>query len=206
MVAGDAAQGGLDWLMPNTNCLRLLRLLSPLLLGYATAASALASAGPAVEVEAKWDGEFVTVAANADLDADAATAWRVLTDYEHFSEFIPDMVASRVLSRNGRELVVEHDGEFGLLFLRWPIHVLLAVALDPPRRIVAHSVGGDLRELRSSYDLTPGPRVLHIAYRARFLPAITLPPFVGLALVRVQMEKQFSAMVKEIERRNARGD
>jgi len=47
------------------------------------------------------------------------------------------------------------------------------------------------------------PQALHLAYKARFLPAVSLPPFIGLAVVRHQMEKQFAGMVKEIVRRGA---
>ena len=183
--------------------LRLLRPLLWLLLGWGLIGACPVRSEVMVEVTAKWDGEFVTISANADMRAEAATAWSVLTDYDHLAEFIPDMVSSRIVSHSRDGMLVEYKGEFGFLFFRQPMRLLLDVELDPPRRIVARSVSGDLRDLKASYDITEHPQTLHLAYHARFLPAISLPPFIGLAVVRHQMEKQFSAMVSEIVRRDA---
>ena len=43
--------------------------------------------------------EAVEIEASAVLRADASTAWRVLTDYGRYADFIPDVRASRVISR-----------------------------------------------------------------------------------------------------------
>ena len=182
---------------------RLVRPLAWLLLGWGLIGASPVRSDEVIEVDAQWDGALVAVSANADLRVDAATAWSVLTDYDHFAEFIPDMVSSRIVSRSRDGMVVEHNGELGFLFFRQPMHLLLDVVLDPPRRIVARSVSGDLRDLKSSYDITEFPQAVRLSYKARFLPAIALPPFMGLAVVRHEIRKQFTAMVNEIVRRGA---
>ncbi len=182
---------------------RLVRLLPWLLLGCGLIGANSARSDEGIKFEAVWDGEFVVVSATADLQVEAATVWSVLTDYDRFAEFIPDMVSSRIVSRSHSGMVVEYEGEFGFLFFRQPMHLLLDVVLEPPRRIFARSLSGDLRDLSSSYELHELPQALRLTYKARFLPAFPLPPFIGLAVVRHQMEKQFAAMVKEIVRRGA---
>ncbi len=182
---------------------RLARLLPWLLLACAVIGANAIRANESIRFEAAWEGDFVSVSANADLSVEAATAWSVLTDYDHFAEFIPDIVSSRIVSRSHDGMTVEYRGQFGFLFFRQPMHLVLHVVLDPPRRIVARSVSGDLRDLTASYEISEGAQALRLAYTARFVPAISLPPFIGLAVVRHQMQKQFAAMVKEIVRRGA---
>lgn len=182
---------------------RLVRLLPWLLLGWGLLGASSVRSDEGIKFEAVWEGEFVAVSANADLQVDAATVWGVLTDYDRFAEFIPDMVSSRIVSRSRDGMVVEQRGEFGFLFFRQPVHLVLDVVLEPPRRMLARSIAGDLRDLASVFEIGETPRALRLAYKARFLPAVSLPPFIGLAIVRHQMERQFAAMVKEIIRRGA---
>jgi ribosome-associated toxin RatA of RatAB toxin-antitoxin module len=182
---------------------RLVRLLPWLLLGWGLTGANSARSDEGIKFEAVWDGEFVAVSATADLQVEAATVWSVLIDYDRFAEFIPDMVSSRIVSRSRNGMLVEYEGEFGFLFFRQPMHLVLDVVLDPPRRIIARSVSGDLRDMTSVYEISELPQALRLAFNSRFVPAVSLPPFIGLAVVRHQMEKQFAAMVKEIIRRGA---
>lgn len=182
---------------------RLVRLLPWLLLGWGLIGANSVRSDEAIKFEAVWEGEFVAVSATADLQVEAATVWSVLTDYDRFAEFIPDMVSSRIVSRSRDGMTVEYRGQFGFLFFRQPMHLVLDVVLDPPRRIIARSVSGDLRDMTSVYEISEISQALRLAFNARFVPAVSLPPFIGLAVVRHQMEKQFAAMVKEIVRRGA---
>jgi Polyketide cyclase / dehydrase and lipid transport len=182
---------------------RLVRLLAWLLLAWGLGGANSVRCDDAINVTAVWEGQFVAVSADADLPVTAATAWNVLIDYDRLAEFIPDMVSSRIVARRHDGMTVDYRGNFGFLFLRQPMHLVLDVVLDPPRRILARSVAGDLREMTASYELSGNSPALHLAYKARFLPAVSLPPFIGLAIARHQIEKQFAAMVGEIVRRGA---
>src|SRR5690606_11816354 len=57
-----------------------------------------ARAAEGAHVESSRHGDVVEIRAAADLAADRATAWRVLTDYGHYTAFIPGMSVSRVVS------------------------------------------------------------------------------------------------------------
>jgi ribosome-associated toxin RatA of RatAB toxin-antitoxin module len=195
--------GRIPALIAITVSARLVRLLPWLLLGWGLIGANSARSDEGIRFEAVWEGEFVAVSADADLQVEAAMAWSVLTDYDRFAEFIPDMVSSRIVSRSRNGMVVEQRGEFGFLFFRQPVHLVLDVVLEPPRRILARSISGDLRDLMGIFEISETPQALRLSYKARFLPALSLPPFIGLAIVRHQMEKQFAAMVKEMVRRGA---
>ena len=163
------------------------------------------SAAPAHEIaiEIVREGEFVSVRASAELKANARTAWEVLTDYDHLAEFIPDLRSSRVVQRTPDGVLVEQKGEFGFLFFKQSIEVTMAVSEEPPRRIVARAVAGNMKDMEGSYELQPSEAGVRLAYSGRFVPDFFLPPLIGMPIVRRSLERRFRAMVEEIERRDA---
>lgn len=165
-----------------------------------------ASATPAQElrIESAGESSAITVGASAEMRVQLATAWSVVTDYDHLAEFIPGMRSSRVVQRNGDQLLVEQTGGLDFLIFQQAIAVKLAVTEWPPHRIVAHAVGGNLKEMEGSYTLEtlPGGTV-RLSYSARLRPDFPIPPVVGTLVVRHLIARQFSAMVNEIVRRDA---
>jgi ribosome-associated toxin RatA of RatAB toxin-antitoxin module len=166
--------------------------------------SAPALSAADVQIETYRQGDAVTVWAEAELQVDPRIAWDVLCDYDHMSSFIPDLSASKVVSRNANTLVVEQKGEFAFLFFRQPVEVRMETVETPQSRIVAHAISGSFREMSGRYDLQKiGEAGIRITYTGRFVPGFSLPPFFGIVAVRHTAAKQFTAMVEEIQRRDA---
>jgi carbon monoxide dehydrogenase subunit G len=180
---------------------RFLALLVLLACAVAPAAAAFAQA---LTLETYRHGDAVTVFAGIELQVDPKIAWSVLSDYDHFSEFVPGMSVSRVLSRTSATTIVEQKGEFGFLFFRQPVELKLEVAETPQSVIVARAVGGSFREMSGRYDLEDVDGGVRIAYTGRFVPDFPLPPFLGVIAIRHTAATQLSAMVDEILRRDAR--
>jgi len=153
------------------------------------------------------EGEFVTVTARAELTADPKAAWSVLTDYEGYPRFVSDMRSSRILSRGGPgsegPVVVEQKGEFSFLLFTQPIEMRMVVFENPPRSIVARSIGGSFRDFIGRYEITPVAGGIRLAYTGRFSPEFMLPPVIGMAAVRYSMRTRFNELVAEIVRRDA---
>lgn len=161
-----------------------------------------------ISIETSGQGDLVTVTASAEMQVDPRTVWSVISDYDHLAEFIPDLRSSRVVQRDGDRLIVEQTGKFAFLFFQQPVEVKLAVVESPPRRIVARAVGGNLREMEGRYELENLPTgAVRLSYSGRLVPEFPVPPIIGRMVVRRVLAKQFSAMVKEILRRDtlARG-
>jgi len=156
-----------------------------------------------VSFEAARQGEFITVSASAKLHADQRVVWEVLSDYDHLAEFIPGLSSSRVLQRSPDRILVEQKGEIGFLIFRQPVDVTFAVLEQPPRRIVSRGVSGDLKEMESRYELQASEDGVRLSYSGRFIPAFTVPPLIGMPIVRSLLERRFRAMVEEIQRREA---
>ena len=174
------------------------------LAGVFASAPSLAEKPVAVHAERR-DGAFVVEAA-AEFSADSRIAWQVLTDYDRYAEFIPDLRSSRVVGRTDAGTLVEQRGEAGFLFIRIPLEIRYLVEETPYRVVRSRAVAGDFREMIGTYDLAPVPGGLRLTYSGRLVPAFMLPPLFGTMAVRLSVERQFGAMVREIVRRDAAAD
>jgi len=153
-----------------------------------------------VAVDAARSGGAIDVSAHADLDVDVGTAWQVLTDYDRYASFIPGLAVSRVVTRDATSAIVEQKGEARFLFFRYPIEVRLAVAEVPLRSVTSHAIGGNLRELRGRYELEPLSRGVRLHYTGRIVLAEDPPGLIDVTAVRLNVARQFEALVHEIER------
>jgi ribosome-associated toxin RatA of RatAB toxin-antitoxin module len=154
-----------------------------------------------VSVEAHRDGEAVLVEARAHLKADARLAWEVLTGSDQYARFVPDLKSSEIVARSGNTAIVEQRGVAGFFLFRFPLEVRLAVTEQPYGQISAQAISGNFKEMTGLYELTPDGQELYLTYSGRLVPAFGLPPFFGTAAVRIAVEKQFTALVREILRR-----
>jgi ribosome-associated toxin RatA of RatAB toxin-antitoxin module len=156
-----------------------------------------------IDVKVRRSGDVFTVEAHAEFDGSIARTWQVLTDYGRYSEYIPDLTHSRVISRQGREVQVEQKGEARLLFLVFPLDVRLAVSEHPHERVESRAVAGSFREMRNTYFLEAREGRVLLRYTGRLVPDFYLPPVVGTLVLRSTVEAMFVALVEEMERRNA---
>jgi carbon monoxide dehydrogenase subunit G len=149
------------------------------------------------------DGDFVTISAWAVMRVDPQVAWTVLSDYDQLAKFIPDIKSSRVLSRHGNVVRVEQKGDVGFLFYKEPIIVVLEVHEEPPSRISARGLEGNVKGLETRYELSSSASGVRLDYSGRFDPDFAIPPLIGMPIVNRLIERRFRAMVAEIQRRDA---
>ncbi len=154
-----------------------------------------------VSVEARRDGDAVLVEARAQFKADARLAWEVLTGYDRYALFVPDLTSSHILVRAGDTAIVEQKGMAGFFLFRFPLEVRLAVTEQPFEQVSARAIAGNFKEMTGLYRLASDGEDLQFSYSGRLVPAFDLPPLVGTAAVRIAVEKQFVALVREILRR-----
>lgn len=166
--------------------------------------SSLSAVAQELSIETVDHHEAITVNASAVMPVRLATAWSVISDYEHLADFVPGMHSSRVLQRSDNQVLLEQTGSLGFLFFQQAIEVKLAVTESPPDRIVAHAVGGNLKQMDGSYSLETLPDgKLRLSYSGSLRPDFALPPLIGKLAVRQVLERQFRALVDEIRRRDA---
>ncbi len=165
-------------------------------------ASGLQAAGPS-KVEAIRKGEFIEVRAHAIVEAPLSVIWSTLTDYERLPDFVPGLRKSKVISRQGSTVVIEQSGEARFLMFAFPIEVTLEALERPPASIQVRAISGNLRHFEGGYQVEPdavGPGMV-LRWEGSIIPDISLPPLIGEVVMRMQIEDQFTGMVREIERR-----
>ncbi len=167
-------------------------------------ADAACAESPPIHVETRREGEVIVVEARADLRARPAVAWEVLTDYDHYADFVPDLSVSRIVERAKDALTVEQRGEARFLFFRFPLEVRLAVTEEPFHTVRCKASSGSFRQLDGVYRLLPASDGVVFAYSGRIVPAFRLPPLIGIVAVRSSIERQFDGLVREIVRRSER--
>jgi ribosome-associated toxin RatA of RatAB toxin-antitoxin module len=167
-----------------------------LMLSQCVAAATIAISGAS-------NAATIQIAASALLNADAATAWHVLTDYERYVDFIPGLRASRVVARKGTTVTVEQFGEVML----WPLHVPLDVTFEiteiAPTHLVSRVVAGDLRALDSRYVLTPAGNGVRLEYTGKLNSGAVIFGSIERLAVQQNVGRGFEALADEIERRSA---
>ena len=154
-----------------------------------------------IVVSTHREQDVLVVEAGTDLAVTNQQAWGVLTDYAHLSEFVPDLTESRVVERVGDRVVVEQKGGASFLFFRFPISLRMEIEERPPREIVAKAVSGSFKEMTGRYGLEPSETGVKLHYTGRFIPNFGVPRAISNAALKRAVERQFGAMVREIERR-----
>jgi carbon monoxide dehydrogenase subunit G len=153
---------------------------------------------------AEMQGAHVVSWGSVKVAAGPELAFAVLTDYPRMTDFLPGMLASEVLSRDGNTVVVEQSADEGVFLFRHRVDVRLSIVESPPHRLSIRALAGSFKEFDGSYQLTRKSDHTLIEYRARFLPDFHLPPMIGTYAVQRSLERHLEAIAGEIERRLAR--
>jgi ribosome-associated toxin RatA of RatAB toxin-antitoxin module len=186
--------------MPTRPAFRRLTVTFALVLVIAAGQPAPAAT---ISFVAERDGDTIDIRASAVLNADAATAWHVLTDYNRYTEFIPDLRLSWVVARHGATVTVEQSGDAALWLFKMPLDITFEINEMPPNRLQSRAVAGTLRALISSYTLTPAGPEIRLDYAGRVAPGFELFGPIEQTAVEHNVARQFQALADEIERQSS---
>lgn len=165
-----------------------------------------ANAADDISIRADRHGSAVMVEARATLAASRQLVWETLTDYDRLASFVPGMRLSRVIERRPSSIIVKQQGEAGFLFFTHGIDVIVEAQEAPPHEISVRVLSGNLRQLDGRYQIEPDMRRAgHLLLRWTGLiePESSLPPLIGIPILRSNIAAQFRGLVREIERRTA---
>ncbi|MEY5100657.1 MAG: hypothetical protein RJA36_3376 [Pseudomonadota bacterium] len=182
----------------------VFRLLGSLLLALALPAAAADKAEAYVEehdVQVVRAESHFTVDMEVRAPVDLATAWAVLTDFEHMASFVGNLSSSQVVERRDNYLRIRQTGKarFGIFSSEFSTE--REIFLTPMREIRAHGTGGNVKRMESLMRLEPEEGGVRLRYHAEVEPDFWLPPLLGPSLVRHETAEQFSAMIREMLRR-----
>ncbi|HEX6138543.1 MAG TPA: SRPBCC family protein [Casimicrobiaceae bacterium] len=158
------------------------------------------AAAAAVTVRVERDGDDVVIEASALLRTDASTAWRILTDYDRYPDFIPGLHSSRIVARRGDRLTVTQSGDAPLGLLRIPVDITYEVTELPPNRLESTASASPLRAFESSYRLTPTALGVRLDYAGRLTTRSAWLGRIEQAAMQRSVVRDFEALADEMER------
>ena len=175
--------------------------ISFLLLGLVAQGAVAAT----IAIDVTSDADQIAIEASAVLNADATTAWDVLTDYPRYIDFIPGLQECRVVARKGTTVTVAQSGEVTLWLLRTPLDVTFEITETAPTRLDSRVVAGDLRAFNSRYVLTPVGDEVRLEYSGTLQFGVPLFGPIERLAVKQNVARRFQALADEIERRRRSG-
>lgn len=105
------------------------------------------------------------VSASITIQASAEAVWKILTDYERLSEFVPNLVSSRVLSRDKNRVRLLQEGCKCLLCMVLHARVVLELEELHGQEISFRQLEGDFEQFQGKWTLEPlGSRHTRLKY------------------------------------------
>lgn len=171
------------------------------LLGGIAVASAAAAPVPEVQIEQR--DEAFAVFARLSVAVTRATAWEVITDYDHVGDFVADMHESRVVRRAGERVLVRQAGAWNVFGFRVPVWIVAQVEEQPMRSVRFHSISGNVHVGKGEWRITQDGGGVAITYRAECTPDFWVPPVLGVVLMRRDVRAKLEQVAREMLRRDA---
>ncbi|HZQ61054.1 MAG TPA: SRPBCC family protein [Casimicrobiaceae bacterium] len=131
-------------------------------------------------------------------------AWSTLTDYDHMSEFIPNLTESRVLGRSGNNLRIVQKGRAQKGPLSFSFENVRDVVLVPPHEIRTRLVSGSLRDAESLTRIERTETGSRLINHGEYTVSPLLPVQVARQMIASETREQFGLMRAEVMRRHAR--
>jgi uncharacterized membrane protein len=160
-------------------------------------------ADPKVVVAVGQSGEAFIIDATVDVEVPLATAWGVLTDFDHMTSILGNLTSSKVTSRDGNTWIVRQEGvaRYGLLSFSFMSE--REIRLEPMKRIMVRSLSGTLKRMDSEAKIVALDQAVQIKYHAESVPDSILARMFGASFVRHEVAEQFLGMAKEMLRRHS---
>lgn len=134
------------------------------------------------------------------------TAWNVLTDYDHFKNFLPGVVSSQILQNKGDQTIFEQINVVKVFLFTKKSRLVIASSKHYPNQIdfQLRSKSDDIKSLNGLWrlDLISSNQVL-ITQDVTFDPGSSAPRDLAFNIYKNALENSLTAIKQEIERRSA---
>ncbi len=124
--------------------------------------------------------------------------WQVLTDYDHLSDFIPDLLESRTIAVQPTRLLRQQGSNHWWIFSR-RVRVTFQVEETPGQEIRFRAVDGDFLEHQGTWRLIPVDHQTRIIYEATVRPRFFIPPLIGARLLKSHLAASLQAIADRSE-------
>lgn len=143
------------------------------------------------------------------VTASMDTAWQVLTDYDNFEQFLPEVTNSELVEANGDQKVFEQINKIKVFLFNKKSRVRIAVQEDYPQQLDFKIVDGDLETLDgiwrleavSPYPSAPPDQVL-ITHQVEVEPGSIISKSIFFDIYENSLKGTLAAIKEEVEQRD----
>lgn len=137
------------------------------------------------------------------VNASADTAWKVLTDYNNFYRFFPNVISSKLLTVQGNQKVFEKVYRIKALVVDEQSRIRLSATETYPKQIAFKLVEGEVKALQGSWQIEPiSPTQVVIQHQVNVDPGSTPSRVIFYSIYENTLRMTLEAVKKEAERRN----
>lgn len=145
-------------------------------------------------------GQYVgQVVATGSVDA----AWAVLTDYNNFAAFFPDVEESQLLESHGNEKVFEQVNVIRLFPFSHRSRVVISAVETYPQQIAFSVIDGEVKSLQGVWQIeSAGANQVLVTHRVSIDPGDSPARDLFLNLYKDSLDDTMAAIGQEITRRS----
>jgi hypothetical protein len=178
-------------------------------LRFAVAIALFALVGPSfpapaqdVVVRVTRDGSTFMVEAEFSVTATQDEAWDVLTDFDHMSQILSNVDASRIMDRDGNRFQVVQKSHAQAGLLRVSLDSVRQVELTPKTEIKSHILkSNDLKSSDFTTRLAEEGGLIKVTVRGSFVPMGLAAAAANPDAVEANTRRQYTELRDEIVRR-----
>lgn len=137
-------------------------------------------------------------------------AWKVLTDYDNFAEFLPGVTQSALINSNGERKVFEQINKIKTFIFSIESRMQIATTESYPQQIAFEAVEGDLKILDGKWTLEPvspypsaPPDQVLITHQVVVEPAKAPSDSIFFNIYEDRLEETLVAIKQETEKRSS---
>jgi ribosome-associated toxin RatA of RatAB toxin-antitoxin module len=136
------------------------------------------------------------------ITAPIDTVWKVLTDYDHFKDFIPGVVSSRIVENRGNQTIFEQVNLVKVLLFTQKSRLVVAATKQYPKQIDFRLKEGNIKALNGMWKLEPvSPNQVLVTHEVTFDPGNSVPRNLVFKIYKNTLTDSLKAIQQETKRR-----
>ena len=122
--------------------------------------------------------DVVSVSSRIHINAPPEAVWKTLTDYDNLSSYLPKVMTSHVVERNGNEITLDQTGKTGIFIFEKVVNFRLKLREEYPESISFEQISGDFLVYQGEWLLETSTAIQGtlLSYNAKLKPRFFAPP------------------------------
>jgi ribosome-associated toxin RatA of RatAB toxin-antitoxin module len=141
--------------------------------------------------------------AQVETTGNINAAWQVLTDYDNFERFMPNIASSKIISSQGDRLVFEQVNVVDLWVIKQKFTVQIEAIKTKPHKIDFKIVDGDLKKLVGRWQIKEtSPGKILVSHAVEVEPGAKTEKALFYGVYESSLEETLKAIALEITKRS----